>query len=404
MTVRNKSADSFVTVIGAGPYGLSAAAHLRAAKVEARVFGEPMAFWQNHMPAGMCLRSNLAASHIADPRSEFTIDEYCRQNGKHVGKPIPLERFVNYGLWFQQRAVPHVDKRPVRSVEIDARGFRVSLAGGEQFASRHVVVAAGIGVFASRPSEFVGIPSALASHTSEQNDLRKFAGQRVVVIGAGQSALESAALFKEAGVEVEVIARTNALNWVGLHPGLHHLGVLSKVLYSTRDVGPAGISRLVATPHLFRRFPRGFQDRTAYRAIRPAGAGWLRSRLTGVPITLGRKVVSAEVAGSQLRLRLDDGTERLVDHALLATGFRVDISRYPFLSQTLLRQLETVRGYPVLKRGLQSSIPGLHFLGKPAAWSFGPLLGFVSGAEFASKELVRFIARINGSTPNRKSS
>lgn len=144
--MRNKSTDSFVTVIGAGPYGLSAAAHLRAARVEARVFGEPMAFWQNHMPAGMCLRSNLAASHIADPRREFTIDEYCRQNGNHVGKPIPLERFVNYGLWFQQRAVPDVDQRSVRSVEIDARGFRVSLADGEQFASRHVVVAAGIGV------------------------------------------------------------------------------------------------------------------------------------------------------------------------------------------------------------------------------------------------------------------
>jgi hypothetical protein len=113
---------------------------------------------------------------------------------------------------------------------------------------------------------------------------------------------------------------------------------------------------------------------------------------------LGGKVISAGVAGSQLRLRLSDGTERLVDHALLATGFRVDISRYPFLSQTLLKQLETVGGYPVLKRGLESSIQGLHFLGKPAAWSFGPLLGFVSGAEFASNELVHSITRSNGST------
>jgi hypothetical protein len=396
--MQKKSTDSFVTVIGAGPYGLSAAAHLRAVRVEARVFGEPMSFWQNHMPVGMCLRSNLPASHIADPRREFTIDEYCRQNGNHVGKPIPLERFVNYGLWFQQRAVPDVDQRSVQSVEIDGRGFRVFLADGEQFASRHVVVAAGIGIFAARPVEFAGIPSSLASHTSEHNDLRKFAGQRVVVIGAGQSALESAALFKEAGIEVEVIARTETLNWVGLHPKLHHLGVLSKMLYSTRDVGPAGISRLVATPHLFRRFPRGFQDRTAYRAIRPAGAGWLRPRLEGVQITLGGKVISAGVAGSQLRLRLDDGTERLVDHALLATGFRVDISRYPFLPQPLLKRLETASGFPVLKCGLESSIPGLHFLGKPAAWSFGPLLGFVSGAEFASNELVRSITRNNGST------
>jgi hypothetical protein len=150
-------------------------------------------------------------------------------------------------------------------------------------------------------------------------------------------------------------------------------------------------------PHLFRRFPRVFQDRTAYRAIRPAGAGWLAPRIAEIPITLSRKVVSATVAGSQLRLRLDDGSERLVDHALLATGFRVDVSRYPFLSPSLSKQLKTTNGYPVLKRGLESSVPGLHFVGKPAAWSFGPLLGFVSGAEFASSELVRSITRKNGS-------
>jgi hypothetical protein len=218
----------------------------------------------------------------------------------------------------------------------------------------------------------------------------------MAVIGAGQSALESAALFSESGIEVEVIARKKTLNWVGLHSRLHHLGVISKMLYSKRDVGPAGISRLVAMPHLFRRLPRRLQERTAYRAIRPAGAGWLQPRLAGVAITLGRKVVSAAAAGSQLRLQLDDGTERVVDHALLATGFRVDVSRYPFLSPSLSKHLETANGFPVLKRGLESSIPGLHFVGKPAAWSFGPLLGFVSGAEFASNELIRCIARRNG--------
>jgi FAD-dependent urate hydroxylase len=383
-----KSSDCHVTVVGAGPYGLSSAAYLRAAAVETRVFGEPMSFWQNQMPAGMCLRSNWGASHIADPKQELTLDAYSRQNGNHISKPIPLERFVNYGRWYQSQAVRDLEQQKVLSVDRSARGFKVAMANGEEFTSRRVVVAAGISPFAARPAEFVGIPSALASHTSEHNDLRKFKGQRVFVIGAGQSALESAALLKEAGIEVEVIARKRALTWVGLHPRLHHLGAISKMLYSTRDVGPAGISRLVAMPHLFRRFPRRFQERTAYRAIRPAVAGWLQERIADVPVTLGRKVVSAVVAGSQLRLRLDDATERIADHVLLATGFRVDVSRYPFLSQSLIKQLKTVDGFPILNRGLESSIPGLHFLGKPAAWSFGPLLGFVSGAEFASNELV----------------
>ena len=347
--LNSKSSNCNVTVVGAGPYGLSSAAYLRAAGLETRVFGEPMSFWGNQMPAGMCLRSNWGASHIADPKRALTLDEYVRQKGNHISKPIPLDRFVDYGRWFQSQAVPDLDKRQIRSIETAARGFKVTLADGEEFTSRRVVVAGGISPFASKPAEFAAIPSALASHTSEHKDLGKFKGQRVVVIGAGQSALESAALFKELGIPVEVIARTNHLNWVGLHARLHHLGLISKMMYSDRDVGPAGISRLVAVPHLFRRFPRAFQDRTAYRAIRPAGAGWLQPRIAEIPITLGRKVVSATVAGSQLRLRLDDGSERLVDHALLATGFRVDVSRYPFLSPSLSKQVETVNGYPVLQ-------------------------------------------------------
>jgi FAD-dependent urate hydroxylase len=377
-----------VTVIGAGPYGLATAAYLRAAGVETRVFGEPMAFWKKQMPVGMCLRSSWSASHIADPKQAVTLDAYCRQNGNHLAKPIPLERFIDYGQWYQRTLVPFLEPRQVTRVDLGAGGLKIMLADGEEFLSRRVVVATGIGTFASRPGVFAGISLHLASHASEQNDLRKFKGQRVVVIGAGQSALESAALFKEAGIEVEVIGRQTNLNWVGLHPKLHHLGAISWLLYSPRDVGPAGISRLVAMPHLFRRFPRQFQDRTAYRAIRPAGAGWLMPRLTGVPITLGRHVVSATEKGSQLHLRLDDGSERLIDHALLATGYRVDVSRYPFLSDSVLKRLETMNGYPVLKRGLECSVPGLHFLGKPAAWSFGPLLGFVSGTEFAAHELL----------------
>jgi hypothetical protein len=393
--VNGKSPDCHVAVVGAGPYGLSSTAYLRAAGVEIRVFGEPMAFWQKQMPAGMYLRSHPSASHIADPKQELTLDAYCRQNGNHVPKPVPLERFVDYGQWYQSHAVRDLEKRSVLNIDLAARGFEVDLADGEKFISKRIVLATGISAFASRPAQFADIPSELASHSSEQNDLRKFKGRRVVVIGAGQSALESAALLKEAGIEVEVIARDRTLNWVGLHPRLHHLGMISRMLYSTRDVGPAGISRLVAVPRLFRLFPRGFQDRTAYRAIRPAGAGWLKPRLKGVPITLGRRVVSA-TAGSQLLLKLDDGTERLVDHALLATGFRVDVSKYPFLSQFLVKQLNTVNGYPVLKRGLECSIPGLHFVGKPASWSFGPLLGFVSGTEFAANELVYSITRRNG--------
>jgi hypothetical protein len=369
---------------------------LKAAGIETRVFGDPMVFWENRMPAGMFLRSNWGASHIAGPNGHLTLDAYRLTIADPISAPIPVEQFVNYGRWYQRQAVPHVEKRKVTMVNADASGFKVTLADGEVFTSRRVVVATGIGIFSRRPAEFDTVPRELISHSSEHRDLGQFKGRRVVVIGGGQSALESAALLHERGAEVEVIVRQTDLNWVGLHPRLHHLGPISWLLYSDRDVGPAGISRLVSTPHLFRALPRKVKERMAYRAIRPAGSAWLRPRLTEVPIILGRKVVSATPIGSLLRLVLDDGTDRQVDHALLATGFRVDASRYEFLPQEFQTKLHTVDGYPVLKRGLESSIPGLHFMGKPAAWSFGPLLSFVSGTEFAAKELVRSIAGLNG--------
>jgi hypothetical protein len=348
------------------------------------------------MPAGMFLRSNWGASHIAGPNGNLTLDAYRLTSAEPISAPIPVERFVDYGRWYQRQAVPNVEKRNVTMVNADSRGFRVTLADGEVFTSRRVVVATGIGIFSRRPAEFDTVPRELISHSSEHRDLGRFKGRRVAVIGGGQSALESAALLHERGADVEVIVRQAQLNWVGLHPRLHQLGAISWLLYSDRDVGPAGISRLVSTPHLFRVFPRKVQDMAAYRAIRPAGSAWLRARLTKVPITLGRKVVSATLTGSQLRLVLDDGTDRPVDHALLATGFRVDASRYGFLARELQTRLRTVDGYPVLRRGLESSIPGLHFLGKAAAWSFGPLLSFVSGTEFAAKELIRLIGGQNG--------
>lgn len=388
-----RTQDCNVIVIGAGPYGLSTGAYLRAAGVEFRVFGAPMSFWEQHMPAGMCLRSSWAASHIADPVQKLTLDSYCRQNGNHVAKPIPLESFISYGHWFQRTAVPSVENRQVKRVENAGSGFRVELEDGEEINCRRVIVAAGIRSFAQRPDLFRDFPQGLASHSSEHRDLRKFKGCRIIVIGAGQSALESAVLLQENGADVEVVARRDQLNWVGLHPKLHHLGIVSTLLYSNRDVGPAGISRLVAMPNVFRRFPRGFQKRTAYRAIRPAVAGWLKPRLARVSVTFNRQIISATARDSRIQLKLDDSSERTVDHVLLATGFRIDVSKYSFLSESVLRQLKINEGYPLLKRGMESSIPGLHFIGKPAAWSFGPLLGFVSGAEFSSEELIRSIAR-----------
>jgi cation diffusion facilitator CzcD-associated flavoprotein CzcO len=392
-----------VVILGAGPYGLAVGAHLRNIKgLDVRVFGEPMDFWKSHMPEGMFLRSPWAASHISDPNSSLTLDSFCAATGESISKPIPLDRFVDYGLWFQSQAVPEVDRRRIQRIDKDANGLRLTLEDGEQLTCRRVVVAAGISTFARRLPQFEGIPSDFVTHASYGRDVRRFAGKRVAVIGAGQSALESAALIHEAGAEVEVIVRQSSVHWLGWRARMQKLGPIAKLLYSPHDIGPAGISRIVSQPQLMKYFPRVVQTRFRTRALRPAGARWLTGRFKNIPITLRRQVASAAMSGDRLHLRLDDGGTRDVDHVVLGTGYKIGVSRYPFLPSELSTQLDQENGFVKVNEGFESSVPGLHFLGAPSAWRFGPLMFFVCGTDFAARRLAQYISS-TGTGPGRGS-
>ena len=397
--------DCDIAILGAGPYGLAAAAHLQQVKgLAVRTFGEPMSFWDRHMPVGMFLRSNWTATQIADPHRALTLEAYEAASGCRLSQPVPLDHFVHYGRWYQQKAVPDLDQRMIARVERVPGGFQVSLADGEVLISRRVIVAAGIGSFAWRPPEFGTLPSSLASHTSEHHDLGKFAGQNVLVVGGGQSALESAALLREGGARAEVIARERKIHWLqgSLSRALHHgLGKFTRsILYAPTDVGPAVISQLMARPDMLRRLPRGVQDRLRKRSVRPAGARWLVNRLQNVPIQLGCRVVQVAPVGPRIRVRLSDGSERTADHVLLGTGYRVDVSKYGFLAPELVQSMRRFHGYPCLTEGLETSVPGLHILGSPAAWSFGPLMQFVSGARYAAQALARHVTTANALSSN----
>jgi thioredoxin reductase len=385
--------DYDVSVIGAGPYGLSAGAYLKSAGLNVCVFGEPMSFWADRMPAGMLLRSPRAASNLADPRSVLTLGSYEKATNTAPAAPVPLETFVKYGRWFQQQLDFDVDRRLVSVIRRDGPAFRLTLDDGAILKSERVVVAAGIECFQRRPAVFRDLPSDLASHCYEGRKIADLARKRVSVIGAGQSALESAALLAEAGAKVEVIATIRELRWIGMHKWLHDLGPISKALYSEYDVGPVGISRLVATPNLVFHIPQKLKDRIRVRAVRPAGSRWLPARLKAVTLTTGRTVRTARAVGQEVHLRLDDGTERRVDHVLMGTGYDVDIDRYGFLDRELLAGVRRLGGYPDLGPGFCSSVPGLHFAGASAARSFGPLLYFVAGTEFAAKELTSYVCR-----------
>jgi FAD-dependent urate hydroxylase len=387
------STDCDVVVLGAGPYGVSAGVYLKAKEIDVRVFGEPMDFWANQMPKGMLLRSPREASNIADPGSSFTLDAYEAASGTKPAAPVSLETFVRYGQWFQQQLGSQIDRRIISRISRENSAFKIALEDGTIVRSRRVVVAAGVGSFQRKPAVFGQLPALQVSHCYEGRKISEFTGKRVAVIGAGQSALESAALLHEAGAKVEVIARIPALRWIGMHKWLHELGPLSSMLYSKFDVGPAGISRLVAYPKIVSFIPLNLKDKIRVRAVRSAGSKWLPARLAPVTICTGRFVQSAKPLKDEVQLQLDDGTQRRVDHVLLGTGYDVDITRYNFLAPELVAEVRKLNGYPDLGSGFSTSIPGLHFIGAAAARSFGPLLFFVAGTDFASKELATYISR-----------
>jgi FAD-dependent urate hydroxylase len=391
--MKSNSTGCDVAIIGAGPYGLSAGAHLKAKGMAVRVFGEPMEFWAKQMPEGMLLRSPRAASNLSDPNRAFTLEAYETASKREPCAPVPLDTFVDYGRWFRLQLGSDLDPRTVLRVDRDLPGFRLILQDGQEIRSTSVVIAAGIGPFKRKPPVFQNLCPRQVTHCYEGREVRKFAGKRVAVIGAGQSALETAALLHEANAQTEIIARKSHLRWIGSHPWLHRMGPVSSLLYSSHDVGPVGISRLVAYPNLVYHVPLKLRDRIRTRAVRSAGSRWLPERLASVKITTGCSVSKASARGDEISLKLDDGSERQVDHVVLGTGYQVDISRYEFLPQNLTRDIEEFDGYPKLASGFRSSVRKLHFIGATAARSFGPLLYFVAGTEFASRELAYHVSR-----------
>jgi hypothetical protein len=380
-----------VAVIGAGPYGLAVAAHLKAAGIETRVFGEALGFWRRHMPSRMRIRSPWRATHIADPDRELTLDAYARRVGLTPAEQMPIGDFIRYGLWFQSCAVPDVDVRRVERIEAAPNGFRLVLADRSAVAARRVVVALGLANQSYRPAEFERLPSELVSHSADHVEFDVFRGRNVVVLGRGQSAVESAVLLAEAGAEVMLVCGGD-VRW--LRSGASEAGavrVLRDVLTSWSEVGPFPFDWLADAPNLLRLFPAKLRRRVTTLCLRPAASGWLKPRAGGVRFTPGRTVRGAEHQAGRVTLRFDDGTAAVTDHVLLATGYRIDIEKLGILDGDLLRRVATTGGSPMLSAGFETSVDGLHFAGSSAVASFGPLMRFIAGAGYAARCITRSV-------------
>jgi thioredoxin reductase len=159
---------------------------------------------------------------------------------------------------------------------------------------------------------------------------------------------------------------------------------LARVVYAPHDVGPPGLSRVAAAPGLVRRLPVRLRRRITARCVRPAAAAWLTERLDGVDVVTGRPVAALARDGTA-EVRLADGRVLRADHVLLGTGFRADVHRADALAPELAGAVRTAAGgSPVLGRGLETSVPGLHVAGALAAYSYGPVMRFVSGTWYAA--------------------
>jgi thioredoxin reductase len=388
-----------IAVIGAGPYGLSLAAHLAAADLDVRVFGQPMQFWRSSMPEDMVLKSEGFASNLWHPDGALTLKQYCREHGlpyQDSGLPVPLQTFCDYGIAFQQRFVPMLDTRWVNRLDRDDDAFVLRLQDGETVTARRVVVAAGIGSFRHVPCELDPIAGTLCSHSVEHRALQRFAGRKVLVIGGGASGVELAGLLSRQGSHVTVATRQDHIPFC--NPPRPR-GLLEKIHAPESGLGTGWRSlACVEAPMLFYQMPRAFRHMVVRKHLGPAPGWTSRGEVErNVIVMLGATLVKSCVRDNRARVgfALGDGTQKSVqaDHVIAATGFHVDVRRLGFISASIMQRLRLEADAPALSPHFETSVPGLFMVGVAAANAFGPLLRFAYGAGFASKRLSGFLSR-----------
>jgi hypothetical protein len=388
-------------IVGAGPYGLSVAAHLRKHSRSFRIFGRLMDSWVSHMPKGMMLKSDGFASCISDPDHQFTLKQFCANRGieyADTGLPVSLETFSSFGAAFAESVVPELENKLVMSIDSAPDGFLVKLDTGEEVTARKIVLAVGITHFENVPPELQSLPAELLSHSFAHSELEKFRNRNVIVIGGGSSAIDLAVLLHEVGAEVQLVARSTALKFHN-RPTSGKRSLWQRIRNPQSGLGPGLKSRFYCdAPTLFRHLPERIRLETVRTHLGPSGGWFIKDRLIGhVPLVLGYGAERAEVRDGRacLHLRGVDGSSREAfgDHVIAATGFKVDVGRLQFLSAELRSKIKVLDSAPVLSSTFESSVSGLFFVGVAAANSFGPLMRFAFGADFAARSVSRALTK-----------
>ena len=381
-------------IIGAGPYGLSVAAHLRDR--DARLFGDPMETWRTRMPPDMLLRSDWNETSFSALDNAGTIDRWAAVTGEPREEPIPLQKFLRYADWFRSVFVGDADPGAIVAVERSSGGFRVTTNQGSEVEARTVVVAVGAVPFAYAPPPLSEAVGDGVRYATDLQDYGAYGSRRVVVVGGGQGGLESAALAARAGAEVEVVVRSQ-LHWFADREPHKPRGPIRRRLYRLAypvvGYGPPPLNRLVLHPDLLAALPESLRRRLTSRVLRAGGSPWLRPALEGVRITGGVAVERIERRDGLIRLWLSDGSAREADAVIVAAGFRFDLERLPVFAPEIRAAIGLHQGWPVLDRWFRSTEPNVLFVGFAAAHRFGPIVRFIPGTRFAAPRVRELFER-----------
>jgi len=390
-----------VAIIGAGPYGLSVAAHLGASGVNYRIFGKPLGTWASHMPKNMTLKSEGFASNLSDPTSDFTMKAWSGRKGlayEDQGLPIGLDTFLDYGAAFRRRFVPRLEDVQVTDLARKEDGFVLTLDTGETFEARNVVMAIGVTWFAHTPPILAALPRDMISHSYDHRDTGRFKGCEVAVIGTGSSAIDLAHQLQESGASPHIVGRADHIQY-NATPDPDREKLLYRLQNPPSTIGRGWRSYFCAeAPLLFYRMPKPLKARAIRSHMHPAAGWFMREQVEGrVPTTLGRTPVAAWTKDGRAVLTLADRagtrTTRTFDHVIAATGYRVNLERVPFLSQSLRSQIALTGSSPVVSDNFETSVPGLYATGLSAMEMFGPLMRFMVGAEFAAPRVAAHVER-----------
>jgi thioredoxin reductase len=352
----------------------------------------------------MFLKSEGFASNLSDPENTHTLEAFCKATGRpfaRIGLPVPLDTFVSYGQWFQSELGLPVEEVLVTGIAQRDGRFQLNLSSGERVLARKVVVAIGVEHFAYVPETLSELPSTLCTHSSAHSDLATFRGREVIVVGAGQSALESAALLHENGAAVQLLVRKRSVAWNG-EPLLPERSRLQRLRVPEAGLGAGRRLWFYSNyPELFRRLPPNTRVDKARTVLGPAGAFWLRSRVEGqFPALVGHTVTWAGPKDGRacLKVAVPGGVSRELeaDHVIAATGYRVDLTRLDFLPDMIRSGLRTIAGTPAVGHDYQSSVAGLYFIGTAVAPTFGPVMRFVYGTRHAANAVGRQLAAVSG--------